>query len=404
MDMNNNTNSDADADVDVDVDVDVDTDTNTEWKREGNQEYLENKKLNIIQSCKHCPPGQCCCDESFSFSSSTSSEEEKEMNICDRKKIICRNCGKSGHKYKECYLPIISYGIICLNWMVPPGIVNITIEDIVNISKVNSTKTFGIYDQLYNDEYQKWVDIIESHVKILMVMRKHSLGFMDFIRGKYQLDNKGYIMILINSMTNIEKSKIIKYRNKFSALWCDIWSLGKTHRPFGIENEYLQALLKFDTLQNKYDIHSLIEESGGNWETPEWGFPKGRRNFIRQKDNKKMGETDWDCAKREFIEETGFELDDFKLLNLKTLFENFTSINKENYKHIYYVAESKRIRVGIDERNVSQTIEIGDIKWVSYKEAMSLIRNYQISKKKVLEYLFNHLKNIMISHYFSKIE
>ena len=34
------------------------------------------------------------------------------------------------------------------------------------------------------------------------------------------------------------------------------------------------------------------------YESPEWGFPKGRRN---------MHESDLDCAKREFEEETGID-------------------------------------------------------------------------------------------------
>ena len=29
--------------------------------------------------------------------------------------LYCRNCGKKGHKYKECFNPRLSYGIILFN-------------------------------------------------------------------------------------------------------------------------------------------------------------------------------------------------------------------------------------------------------------------------------------------------
>ena len=42
-----------------------------------------------------------------------------------------------------------------------------------------------------------------------------------------------------------------------------------------------------------------------SWDEPEWGFPKGRRNF---------NETDLNCALREFNEETGINMKSIKLL------------------------------------------------------------------------------------------
>ena len=48
-----------------------------------------------------------------------------------------------------------------------------------------------------------------------------------------------------------------------------------------------------------YNLDSIIEETYGesDWTEQEWGFPKGRRNFQ---------EKDYDCAIREFTEETGY--------------------------------------------------------------------------------------------------
>ena len=53
-----------------------------------------------------------------------------------------------------------------------------------------------------------------------------------------------------------------------------------------------------------YNIESLINNSKTNWITPEWGFPKGRRNYM---------ETDNSCAIREFNEETGYVECDYEI-------------------------------------------------------------------------------------------
>ena len=58
----------------------------------------------------------------------------------------------------------------------------------------------------------------------------------------------------------------------------------------------LSAVSRFTT-KGVMIFLTLVKESQTNWLTPEWGFPKGRRNYQ---------ETDITCAYREFNEETGF--------------------------------------------------------------------------------------------------
>ena len=48
------------------------------------------------------------------------------------------------------------------------------------------------------------------------------------------------------------------------------------------------------------------------WVEPEWGFPKGRRNFM---------EKDYECALREFSEETGYDTNIIKNVNNLLPFE-----------------------------------------------------------------------------------
>jgi hypothetical protein len=83
---------------------------------------------------------------------------------------FCNNCGTRGHLFHQCKLPITSTGII-------------------------------VYNKISSNEY-----------KYLMIRRKDSLGYVDFMRGKYHINNKTYIMNIINEMTMAEKNNILSSR------------------------------------------------------------------------------------------------------------------------------------------------------------------------------------------------
>ena len=84
----------------------------------------------------------------------------------------CRNCGHIGHLYKDCPHPITSFGIICY--------------------RINPEN---------------------KELEYLMIQRKDSLCFMEFIRGKYTLDNEAYILQILEMMTVKEKNDIKTIRN-----------------------------------------------------------------------------------------------------------------------------------------------------------------------------------------------
>ena len=81
---------------------------------------------------------------------------------------FCNNCGKTGHAFHQCKHPITSIGIIAVR----------------------------------NNN-----NILES----LMIRRKDTLGFVDFMRGKYPLYNKLYLLNIINEMTIDEKKRLLEY-------------------------------------------------------------------------------------------------------------------------------------------------------------------------------------------------
>jgi len=310
------------------------------------------------------------------------------------KKLYCINCGKKGHISKKCLFPIISIGIICVKFKIK----NIDINNIINYSKkIQSNYLFS------SNEINKLKEIIkifedlsilenfDQYIEYLMIMRKNSLNYIEFMRGKIHLENIDYLEKSFNFMSNPEKEKILN--NDFEYLWNNLWNNN------GNNSEYIEAKQKFELLKKgfyskKNDINifinfeSLIKNSILLFDTPEWGFPKGRRN---------LKEKNIECAQREFEEETGLNIDLYHILNMTPLEETYLSTNNLKYKHIYYIGQinDNESKICIDQTNLCQNIEIGDIKWLNFNDSLNIIRDYNIEKKYILINLHISIKNII---------
>lgn len=246
---------------------------------------------------------------------------------------FCNNCGKSGHAFHQCRFPITSIGII---------------------------------------PFKKTT----QGNKFLMIRRKDTLGYVDFMRGKYNLYNYNYLSNIINEMTLDEKKKITT--KTFDQLWNELWgeNVGIQYR---IEEKTSRE--KFKQLKqgvcggkNIYSLESLVNNSTTAWREPEWGFAKGRRNYQ---------EKDLYCALREFQEETGYAKNSIKIIqNLVPFEEIFTGSNYKSYKHCYYIAN---IDSEIQPSNKFQTSEVSKLEWKSYSEAIAIMRPYNIEKIEVLK-------------------
>ena len=241
---------------------------------------------------------------------------------------FCNNCGKQGHLYQHCKSPITSIGIIAFK-------------------KVDDTH------------------------KYLMICRKDSLGYVDFMRGKYPLFNKEYLMNIINEMTVEEKRRILEV--DFDVLWKDLWGnlLGIQYRgEERTSRDKYNSLKEGIMIKNKLcTLKSLIEESTTKWETPEWGFPKGRRNYQ---------EKDLTCALREFEEETGYNKNSINIIsNIVPYEEIFTGSNFKSYKHRYFLGLADNTTNSEDEY---QRTEVSQMSWKTYDECLESIRPYNLER------------------------
>jgi 8-oxo-dGTP pyrophosphatase MutT (NUDIX family) len=261
-----------------------------------------------------------------------------------KREIICNKCGKNGHIFSNCVNPITSLGIIAFK-----------------------------YSNTANDH------------KYLMVHRKDSYGFICFIRGAYNVYDKTLLDNISSVLTNNEKKRLLT--EDFNTLWRSVWgnTYGVNHRSD--END---ARVKHEQLKKGvsakgiyYNLDSIISESSSNWDSPEWGFPKGRRDYQ---------ENDLSCAMREFEEETGYDKNKLILLNNVMPFSEICfGSNYKLYKHSYYIAKMN-VDDNDDDHKRFETSETSEVKWFTHEEAIKTIRPYNKEKIDILTRVDTMLK------------
>lgn len=205
-------------------------------------------------------------------------------------------------------------------------------------------------------------------LRLLMIRRKDSMSFAEFMRGKYDPTNLPYVGTLVKNMTLKEQVAIAT--ESFDTLWKNLWGDDRSSSDFQTSKDHFYAL----------DRMALLRENLSEYTEPEWGFPKGRRM---------RGETDLACAVREFNEETNIPRNAYVLLNNIVLEETFTGLNGVPYKHIYYVG----LLVDPTLVNLAQKFtpmqrrEISGIAWKTFAEAEVLIRPHHVERRAMLSYL-----------------
>ena len=272
----------------------------------------------------------------------------------------CSNCGQYGHSFRHCIAPVTSHGVIVFK-----------VDGTWNPAKILS-------------EQESAITGLEGvgHVKYLMIQRRDSLGFVELMRGKYQLDDFRYITTQLKGMTKKERSRFITLN--FNELWSQLWGVDSTSTQYRSEKETSRQ--KFEALRlngvldesgSRKTLEEVFEQMGPGWETPEYGFPKGRRD---------PNETERECALRELWEETGLRKEDIKVIeNCEPLQETFFGSNQIHYCHKYMLAYIKPdIMVSFDPTNEHMKREIGDLGWFTLEEALEKIRPENVEKKEVL--------------------
>lgn len=264
--------------------------------------------------------------------------------MAGRNNIQCANCRAFGHVSRVCPHPVSSFGIICYRF----------------------------------DEAKK-------RPEYLMVQRKDSLCYVEFMLGKYKIDNAPYLCMMFSSMTIAERERLLTDMS-FEDLWKDLWQVQSCNTYM---KEYYDAHRKFHALRAGFEmepgakpwsIARLVAETHTDirYDEPEWGFPKGRRNLT---------ETDVACALREFAEETGLTADHVVLRDdLRPVEETFTGSNHQVYRHMYFIA---RVHPDAPRKlpvlSVTQRREIRQTAWWPCEDVQKRIRPINAERRRLFD-------------------
>ena len=257
---------------------------------------------------------------------------------------VCNNCGKPGHISNLCKLPIVSYGIVAFR-------------------------------------------MFKGNPEYLMIRRKDTFGYIDFIRGKYSLKNMDQIKDIINEMSNDEKNKITTH--SFEKQWQNMWgntnSLQHKTEESNSGKRFKQLTAGFMNSNEEIKLSNIVEQSTTNWEESEWEFPKGRKK-IYEKDN--------ECAMREFGEETGILMHDIILIqNVMPFVESFIGTNYKSYKHKYFLAFIPNNDIDLTH---FQSSEVSKLEWKSFDTCVEVIRPYNFEKINLITRINNVLEKYEI--------
>lgn len=262
----------------------------------------------------------------------------------NHKNMVCNNCSRLGHLYHQCKLPITSFGIVLFRHS-PKG------------------------------------------VQFLMIRRKDSFGYIDFIRGKYLCYNIHQLQKIIDEMSLEEKDKIMNL--SFPELWKNMWggNSNQNRSEEQVSQKKFECIKTGISVDNQFiTLKNIVDKSNTCWSETEWEFPKGRRNFQ---------EKDLECALREFEEETGIQNSKISVVeNLLPFDEIFIGSNHKCYKHKYFLAYMPY--EDDDELSHFQKAEVSKLEWKTMDECLSSIRPYHLEKKQLLNHIHKMLHEYQV--------
>jgi 8-oxo-dGTP pyrophosphatase MutT (NUDIX family) len=286
------------------------------------------------------------------------------------KQANCNNCGEHGHIYKDCKSPTTSYGILAY----------------------------------YKDK--------DNILHYLEVNRKFSISFCEFVRGNYNTKKKGfsfpYLQHLFRNMTMVEK-KLVE-EETFQVLWdtmCSNTVEQKRHFIYKRSKQKYSRLedgVRVELARHKsilVTIKSMLKKNTTTYHSPEWGFPKGRKN---------KNETGLECALREFTEETSIDNKKLVVLFKDPIVEEYMGSNGCVFCNKYYIARLEKNNNNDLETQTSdyirkhgskiQNVEIGRVQWLDYYQGSDNIRDYHRKTKEILYHVHHYLLSFHNLHSF----
>ena len=182
--------------------------------------------------------------------------------------------------------------------------------------------------------------------KILLIQKKYTLAFAHFIVGYYKTPLNA--LQLLNQITKSEKELLMTEEiSELSVRYFDCKSNLSTY------NELINYL--------GMPLNTYLTELKITRQDPDWEIPKGKKN---------LNESDFECAKREFKEETGVIIDNDQIVG--ECYDKNT--------HYFMIDVGENVKTS-DEKDPK---EIKKIEWFNY------IPKVSNDTFKIINYLTNY--------------
>ena len=214
----------------------------------------------------------------------------------------------------------------------------------------------------------------EEKLNFLIIQRRDTLDFIQLLRFSNKLSDEE-IRQKISRITPKEAARLLTHT--FDEIWEDLF-IDKSNRTYITERNKARFNHKHLFVEYKSEI-----EAPKNKEL-EWGIPKGRR---------KHKESGFDCAVREWQEETGFISSNIQIINTRPFFYNldygFRKVCVE-----CWLAKTKELLEPVYRRTSLRSYiseEVGDVKWVSTDQMDFLPTEIQKTLVEVEEFIENNL-------------
>ena len=218
------------------------------------------------------------------------------------------------------------------------------------------------------------------------VGKRYSIGYLELLLGHYQLHDLGLLVRLIEDTTVKEREWIL--HEDFENLYYNFWGRWDSAH----KDNFRMSRKKFETLRQGYSQDNyffswdrIIRNAHSQYPQPVKEFPKGR---------KKRGcknESDFDCAIREFTEETGLEPTSYVLIpHTKPFVMKFVGMDGCMYENTFYVVKFHN-KENLDSRQSSETCGVS---WMTFEQALSDLRPHEKEKHDLLQRVHEYLQNM----------
>jgi 8-oxo-dGTP pyrophosphatase MutT (NUDIX family) len=263
--------------------------------------------------------------------------------------------------------------------------------------------SYGIALCRYNKEKN-------NRIEILLIKKRYTYQYYNFIYGKYNIKNKKQIQNLFDNMTYYEKIEILSFN--FENMWYRLW-LERPNKKIYLENILNKKsnndlnIISNNNLNKKnvqklyYKKKNIFEKNFLNKKEELINYIKNSKSFDimweipKGKKLRSLRENNIDCAVREFEEETNIKPNNYEILyDINPIIEIIEDENVR-YNHLYYIAKSNNnIKPKLKFDNFDQVKEISKIKWISLSELdfLDLSKNINKILLKTFKKILNKIK------------